>query len=143
MFALCLLCGPVTAVNQDYSGGVWKSAGSFTPPGTLGLVNGVPSVALNDGNHLPLVNLGGGYNNSETVQSIVEAVQAGFRGIDTALTYLDEEGVGDGIKAVAKTGTPRSELFITTKVPGCTVQLTCGIDNHLSTWSLPSSVVPC
>jgi len=77
-----------------------------------------PTTRLNDGNLLPMVSLGGGYNDSDTATSIVNAVAAGFRGIDTALTYFDETGVKDGLSIVLQQH-DRSELFITTKVPGC------------------------
>lgn len=49
----------------------------------------------------------------ETEQAVVEAIQAGYRHIDTAQIYLNETEVGRGIK---RSGVPREELFITTKV---------------------------
>ena len=51
------------------------------------------------------------------VDSIVSAVKAGYRNIDTAQAYCNEESVGAGIrKAVAECGVKREELFISTKV---------------------------
>lgn len=44
--------------------------------------------------------------------SVVEAVKAGYRHIDTAFAYGNEESVGEGIKA---SGIARDELFVTTK----------------------------
>lgn len=52
-------------------------------------------------------------NLEECEQSVYEAIQAGYRLIDTAAVYLNEEAVG---KAIKKSGVPRNELFITTKL---------------------------
>lgn len=49
----------------------------------------------------------------EVITAIKSAVQAGYRAIDTATVYKNEEGVGTAIK---ECGVPREELFITTKV---------------------------
>lgn len=46
-------------------------------------------------------------------QAVLDAVQSGYRLIDTAAAYMNEEAVG---KAIAKCGLPREELFITTKL---------------------------
>lgn len=46
-------------------------------------------------------------------QCVLDAVAAGYRSIDTAQAYGNEEAVGS---AIAKCGVPREELFITTKV---------------------------
>ncbi|QGQ46059.1 aldo/keto reductase [Metabacillus sediminilitoris] len=50
---------------------------------------------------------------SEVVNSVKAAIDAGYRSIDTAAIYGNEEGVG---KAIAESNVPREELFITTKV---------------------------
>lgn len=49
----------------------------------------------------------------EVIQSVKAAIQAGYRSIDTAAVYKNEEGVGQAIK---ESGVQREELFITTKV---------------------------
>ncbi|RSK26652.1 aldo/keto reductase [Bacillus sp. HMF5848] len=49
----------------------------------------------------------------EVVESVKTAIEAGYRSIDTAAIYGNEEGVG---KAIAESDVPREELFITTKV---------------------------
>ncbi len=49
----------------------------------------------------------------ETEKCVLEAIQTGYRSIDTAQAYGNEEGVGN---ALAKCGLPREEFFITTKV---------------------------
>ena len=72
-----------------------------------------------------MVSLGGGYNKTGTVESIAKALAAGFRAIDTALTYVDEPSVGEGIKAAAALGIKREDLFLTSKVPGCVAQAAC------------------
>ena len=50
---------------------------------------------------------------AETERCVADAIRVGYRSIDTAQAYTNEEGVGE---AVAKSGVPREELFITTKV---------------------------
>lgn len=49
----------------------------------------------------------------EVVQSVLWALEAGYRSIDTAKIYRNEEGVG---KALKQSGIPREEIFVTTKV---------------------------
>lgn len=50
---------------------------------------------------------------AECERSVMDAIEVGYRLIDTAASYLNEEAVGRGIKA---SGVPRNELFITTKL---------------------------
>ena len=50
---------------------------------------------------------------SEVVESVKAAIKNGYKSIDTAAVYQNEEGVGQAIK---EAGVPREELFITTKV---------------------------
>lgn len=50
---------------------------------------------------------------SEVVNSVKAAIEAGYKSIDTAALYENEEGVG---KAIAESNVPREELFITSKV---------------------------
>ncbi|KAI9036476.1 aldo/keto reductase family protein [Aspergillus affinis] len=50
---------------------------------------------------------------SQTVQSCLKALQAGYRHIDTAQFYANEKEVGEAIRA---SGIPRSEIFVTTKI---------------------------
>jgi len=49
----------------------------------------------------------------EVIQSVLWALEAGYRSIDTAKIYRNEEGVG---KALKQSGVPREEIFVTTKV---------------------------
>ncbi|SCY87156.1 aldo/keto reductase [Microvirga guangxiensis] len=74
----------------------------------------VPSFRLNDGNSMPQLGYGvWRVSNEEAVSCVTEALQAGYRSIDTAAIYENEEGVG---QAIAASNVPRSELFITTKL---------------------------
>ena len=74
----------------------------------------VPALTLNDGARMPMLGLGVWQVSNETVAATVHtAIEAGYRSIDTASLYRNESGVGD---AVAATGVPRAELFVTTKL---------------------------
>jgi len=74
----------------------------------------VPTIELNDGNSIP--QLGFGVFRVEPVETeriVSDALEVGYRHIDTAAVYGNEEGVG---RAIAASGIPREELFITTKL---------------------------
>ncbi|HEX9834189.1 MAG TPA: aldo/keto reductase [Mycobacterium sp.] len=74
----------------------------------------IPSVTLNDGNTLPVLGLGvAELSESETEQSVAAALEAGYRLIDTASAYGNEAAVG---RAIASSGIPREEVFVTTKL---------------------------
>lgn len=71
-------------------------------------------VTLNNGVKMP--KLGYGVYQTppeETERCVLEAIETGYRSIDTAQAYGNEEGVGN---AIQKCGLPREELFITTKI---------------------------
>ncbi|EPY14973.1 prostaglandin f synthase, partial [Strigomonas culicis] len=74
-----------------------------------------PSIVLSNGVNMPQVGIGMWQTpDGETATKAVQwAVDAGYRHIDTAMVYRNEEGVGAGVKAC---GVPREELFITTKL---------------------------
>lgn len=74
----------------------------------------VPNLTLNNGNPIPQLGLGV-YQipNGQVEESIAVALANGYRHIDTAAVYNNEEGVG---RAIAATDLPREELFITTKL---------------------------
>src|SRR6059058_1968390 len=75
-----------------------------------------PLLTLNDGHGIPQLGLGTWPLDDEQVAAaVVQAVEAGYRHIDTAVKYGNERGVGNGIRA---SGVDRSELFITTKLDG-------------------------
>jgi 2,5-diketo-D-gluconate reductase A len=74
----------------------------------------IPTVTLNDGHTMPVIGLGvAELSDSETEQAVSTALEAGYRLIDTAAAYGNEEAVG---RAIAASGVPRDELFITTKL---------------------------
>jgi len=74
----------------------------------------VPNITLNDGNTIPQLGFGVFQMDPEkTEEYVAEALRVGYRHIDTAAIYGNEEGVG---KAIANSGIPREELFITTKL---------------------------
>jgi 2,5-diketo-D-gluconate reductase A len=75
----------------------------------------VPEVTLASGIKMPLLGLGVYQirDLNECEQAVYEAIMAGYRLIDTASAYGNEAGVG---KAIKRSGVPREELFITTKV---------------------------
>lgn len=69
---------------------------------------------LNNGVEMPVLGCGV-YQVEETVceQCVCDAIAAGYRSIDTASAYLNERAVG---RAIRRSGVPREELFITTKL---------------------------
>ena len=69
---------------------------------------------LSNGLKIPKMALGTWFiSNDNVVQAVQDAINIGYRHIDTAQAYQNEEGVGRGIKA---SGINRSELFVTTKL---------------------------
>lgn len=72
-------------------------------------------VKLNNGIEMPLLGFGVFQipDNTECERVVTDALAAGYRLIDTASAYFNEEGVG---KAIAKSGIKREELFVTTKL---------------------------
>jgi 2,5-diketo-D-gluconate reductase A len=72
-------------------------------------------VTLNNGIQMPILGFGVFQipDPAKCEQSVYEAIQVGYRLIDTAAAYMNEEAVG---KAIKRSGVPREELFITTKL---------------------------
>src|SRR5690606_20728996 len=74
----------------------------------------VPTIQLNDGHQIPQLGFGVfKVDPGEAERIVSDALEAGYRHIDTAAIYGNEEGVG---RAIASSGIPREELFITTKL---------------------------
>ncbi|MGL5722778.1 MAG: aldo/keto reductase [Brevinema sp.] len=73
------------------------------------------NVKLNNGVEMPILGFGVYQMNDPLVceESVLTALQTGYRSIDTAAAYQNEESVGNAIK---KSGVARKELFITTKL---------------------------
>lgn len=73
-----------------------------------------PYIKLSDGNSIPQLGLGVWQVEPEiTARVVADGIKAGYRSIDTAEGYRNEEGVGAAIRSC---GVPRSELFITSKL---------------------------
>lgn len=74
----------------------------------------VPDIVLNDGNTIPQIGFGVfQILPDDTSRAVQQALEAGYRHIDTAQMYGNEKGVGDGIRA---SGIPREEVFVTSKL---------------------------
>ena len=75
----------------------------------------VPSVTLNNGVEMPLLGFGvfQMHDADECERSVSDAIRTGYRLIDTAAAYGNEEAVG---RAIARASVPREELFVTTKL---------------------------
>ncbi len=73
------------------------------------------NIELNDGVQIPAVGFGVFLipNDGETYDAVSQALQAGYRHIDTAAAYMNESDVG---KAVRDSGIPREDIFITSKL---------------------------
>ncbi|MFH8681952.1 aldo/keto reductase [Streptomyces lydicus] len=74
----------------------------------------VPAITLNNGTVMPQLGFGvWQIPDDEAFTSVGQALETGYRSIDTAAIYGNEEGTG---KALAASGIPREELFVTTKL---------------------------
>lgn len=74
----------------------------------------VPVVALNNGVAMPQIGLGLAKVPSEqAAETVLAAFEAGYRSLDTAADYGNEAGVGE---AIARSGLPRGEVFVASKV---------------------------
>ncbi|GGM35801.1 aldo/keto reductase [Microbacterium saperdae] len=74
----------------------------------------IPTLTLNNGLEMPQLGFGVfQVPDDETTDAVSSALEAGYRSIDTAAIYGNEVGVG---RAIAQSGLPRDELFVTSKV---------------------------
>ncbi|WP_405683191.1 aldo/keto reductase [Streptomyces sp. NBC_00057] len=74
----------------------------------------VPSITLNNGVEMPQLGFGvWQVPDDEAAKAVATAIESGYRSIDTAAIYENEEGTG---RAVAASGVAREELFVTTKL---------------------------
>ncbi|MET9319777.1 aldo/keto reductase [Streptomyces sp. NPDC003038] len=77
-------------------------------------MNQVPTIKLNNGTLMPQLGFGvWQVPDAEAERTVATALKAGYRSIDTAAAYGNETGTG---KALAASGVPREELFVTTKL---------------------------
>jgi len=76
----------------------------------------IPTKTIAPGVELPMAGLGTWqYNSSEAYNASLMALQLGYTHIDTALGYLNQDGVG---RAIADSGRARDSFFVTSKIPG-------------------------
>jgi diketogulonate reductase-like aldo/keto reductase len=76
----------------------------------------IATKTLNDGHRIPAIGFGTyPLRGQEAVAAIVNATEVGYRLLDTAVSYRNEEAVGEAIRAC---GVPREELFVTSKLRG-------------------------
>jgi 2,5-diketo-D-gluconate reductase A len=75
----------------------------------------IPTITLNNGVRMPLLGFGVFQieDAGECERSVSDALEVGYRLIDTAASYGNEEAVGNAIR---RSGVPREELFVTTKL---------------------------
>ncbi len=86
----------------------------LTNSSASGTIAAIETVTLNNGVKMPILGFGTLYLNDDLgVQCVSEAISLGYRLIDTAKVYENEEAVGAGIK---KSGINREELFVTSKI---------------------------
>ncbi|MFF0969141.1 aldo/keto reductase [Streptomyces sp. NPDC003703] len=79
-------------------------------------MTGIPTYSLDDGTRLPAVGLGTWpMDDAEAERAVAEGLRLGYRLVDTAVNYDNETGVG---RALARSGVPREEVVLTTKLPG-------------------------
>ena len=74
------------------------------------------TLQLNDGTTLPAIGLGTySLDDAEGIDAITSALDAGYRLLDTAVNYGNEETVGEAIR---RSGLPRDQVRVTSKIPG-------------------------
>jgi 2,5-diketo-D-gluconate reductase A len=84
------------------------------PKGQEFVSSKVPSITLNNGIEMPQLGFGvWQVPNDEAERAVATAMEAGYRSIDTAAIYENEEGTG---RAIAASGIPREDIFVTTKL---------------------------
>lgn len=80
----------------------------------MGLINQQLYTTLNNGNQMPLLGLGVyDMHAEEAINAVQSALETGYRLIDTAAMYENEQQIGEGIR---RSNIPRDEIFLTTKV---------------------------
>jgi 2,5-diketo-D-gluconate reductase A len=74
----------------------------------------VPTITLNDGHSIPQLGFGVfQIDPAETAEAVSNALEVGYRHIDTAEMYRNEQGVGEAVRA---SGLDRADVFITSKL---------------------------
>jgi 2,5-diketo-D-gluconate reductase A len=76
--------------------------------------NAIPMIELNDGRRIPQLGFGVfQIDPNDTACAVSEALETGYRHIDTAQMYGNEKGVGDAIRG---SGLDRADVFVTSKL---------------------------
>ena len=76
----------------------------------------IPTYTLNDGASLPSIGFGtSGLRGDAAVEATTSALEAGYRLVDTAVNYENEREIGEALR---RSGIPRDELRVTSKIPG-------------------------
>ncbi|GHP13844.1 oxidoreductase [Lentilactobacillus fungorum] len=76
----------------------------------------VPEITMNDGFKMPEIELGTyQIRGGNGLQQVLAAINDGYRGLDTATNYDNEGMVGEAIR---RSGLPRADFFVTSKLPG-------------------------
>ena len=80
--------------------------------------NNIPYITLNSGHKMPAVGLGTFLSSEGDVGDVVKAaiIDNGYRHIDTASAYENEEAIGKALKEVFDTGIKREDVFVVTKI---------------------------
>ncbi|CAG0960592.1 aldehyde reductase [Phycisphaerales bacterium] len=116
-----LIAAPMLVANAHAADGTNQPApaaqpGSSPAPAATGAQSDPTSrtVTLNNGVKMPILGLGVYQMNAEECErSVLDAIEAGYRMVDTASAYRNEEAVG---KALKRTDVPRDQIFVTTKL---------------------------
>lgn len=99
----------IESVFVEYRAAYFESDTDLEPP-----MSPVPTISLNQSVSIPQLGLGvWQMDNNDAVRLVQIALEAGYRSIDTAALYGNEEGVG---RAIVESGLPRHEIFVTSKL---------------------------
>jgi len=109
-----LLAAPMLMIDAEARGGVPVRGSTAVSSGRFQPSQGMQTVTLNNGVQMPILGFGTyQMRGEECERSVLEAIQTGYRLIDTASAYGNEEAVGNALR---RSGVPRNELFVTTKL---------------------------
>jgi 2,5-diketo-D-gluconate reductase A len=110
-----LIAAPMLLINTPARGAVLGSGRLTATRSERFQPNAAtPTVTLNNGVEMPLLGFGTYQLTGEDCErSVLEAIQAGYRSIDTASAYRNEAAVGNALK---RSGVPRNELFVASKL---------------------------
>ena len=87
---------------------------AIAPAGKAGRMSNVPNIVLNDGHSIPQLGFGVfQIEPRDTARATREALEIGYRHIDTAEMYRNERGVGEAIRAA---GLDRADVYVTSKL---------------------------